>query len=1177
MRFVRELNAPLPEAFRNAAAFVIRRDLRGAFAAEPLDLDRIRTLLQDAELWGVDLNGASLWYTLERHEEQLVAQWEAAPDDLAIREALHALVRASKDLPFPIAFPQAQNRYYVLLKTHYREQYRKARRGDEQAQDWVTRFIALGEDLNMQVEETTLEEIRALPSVAMVAQQVSEQSRIPRATYRLQFNPHFRFTDATALVTYLEELGVSDAYGSPLFRACPGSEHGYDVCDFSQINPEVGTEEEFDAFTGALRQRRMGLLFDMVPNHMGIACAENGWWMDVLENGPSSLYAPYFDIDWHPMKRELANKVLLPILGDQYGNVLERGEFRLAYEQGAFCVWYWETKLPIAPHTYDRILSVRRDALAEQLGADHEHVLELDSILTALSYLPPYDDTDPERMAERHREKEIIKRRIATLYDAHEAVRAMVHAALDHFNDAANSAESADLLDDLLDAQPYRPAYWRVAADEINYRRFFDVNTLAAIRVERPEVFKATHALAFRLLAEGKISGLRIDHPDGLWNPPEYFRHLQEGYIAAHVRARLPDADDDDDDELAAAVAAWYTENGAEDGTAPQSLYVVAEKILSEGEPMPADWPIAGTTGYDFMNGVNGLFVDARHRDTINETYLRFTSAQPKSRGAASDGQQTGFRSLVNEKKKMIMLVSLPSEINALSFDLERISERNRAYRDFTLTNLTFALREVIAGLSVYRTYIYDITRGVAERDAQYIEAAVAEAKRRNPRTAVAVFDFIRDTLLLRNVDTFREEDRPRLLDWVMKFQQITGPVTAKGVEDTAFYVYNRLVSLNEVGGHPTHFGVSVPEFHAQTAERSALWPHTLLSTSTHDTKRSEDVRTRIDVLSELPDEWRAALHRWSRANAKHTKMVDGDRYPSLNDEYLLYQTLLGAWPLEEMTPERMADFRARIAAYMLKAAKEAKVITSWVNPNEAYDQALGTFVDRVLAEGANSFLADFLSFQRRVAFFGMLNGLSQMLLKLTVPGVPDVYQGTELWDLSLVDPDNRRPVDYERRRALLAEIRERAGCAECGPPAFTRELLETYPDGRVKLFITQRALACRRDHEALFTNGDYAPLIALGEKADHVVAFARTLGAERLIAVAPRLMAGLTEGEERPPLGTDTWGETWLPLPDEDADRRYRNLFTGEELTVTARDGAPGLPLGAVCAHFSVALLERL
>ena len=811
------------------------------------------------------------------------------------------------------------------------------------------------------------------------------------------------------LVSYLNELGISDCYASPLFKARPGSSHGYDICDHSQLNPEIGSERDFEAFTDALRDRGIGLILDVVPNHMSISSA-NAWWLDVLETGPSSRFAGYFDIDWHSVRPDLENKVLLPILEDQYGKVLESGKLHLIYEDGAFSISYYDTKLPLAPRTYSRILEKAMERLDQVLSRENEHFQELLSILTALSYLPPRTEISPERIEERFREKEIIKRRIAALCSSCTNVRSAIEETVQTFNGVAGEPHSFDLLDALIDAQPYRPAFWRVATEEINYRRFFDINDLAAIRVEVAEVFEDTHRLLFRLLAEGRISGLRIDHPDGLWDPPTYFRRLQENYLLHHLQAAPPLGQEPPEqrEQLREALSTWLEQETSHAGTGRWPLYVVGEKILSEGEALPSDWAIHGTTGYDFLNDVNGLFVDGNNRAAFDKVYRDFI------------GSSVNFNSLINSTKKMIMLVSLAGEMNALAHQLDRISEKNRWYRDFTLNGLTFALREVIACLPIYRTYVSP-QRLPSEQESAYIRRAIAEARRRNPRTARAIFDFIEQTLLLANVQDFQEKDRPALIDFVMKVQQITGPVTAKGIEDTAFYIFNRLVSLNEVGGNPAKFGMSVEQFHQANIRRFRNWPHSLLATSTHDTKRGEDVRARINVLSEIPGEWKSALKRWTRLNAAKKTQVHGAMAPDSNDEYLFYQTLIGAWPAEPMGASEMESFRERIAAYMLKATREAKVYTSWINPDEEYDGAVQRFVHGVLTEtNTNRFLKDFQTFQQRVAAYGWINSLAQLLLKLTCPGVPDIYQGSELWNLSLVDPDNRRPVDYDHRRALL-------------------------------------------------------------------------------------------------------------------------------------------------------------
>ena len=990
---------------------------------------------------------------------------------------------------------------------------------------------------------------------------IAQRRRIPRATYRLQFSNEFRFDDARAIVDYLNELGISDVYASPLLRSCSGSAHGYDICDHHRFNPEVGGEDAFNEFAAALRQRGMGLMLDVVPNHMGIGGTDNVWWMDVLENGPASPHAETFDIDWQPVKRELEGKVLLPLLEDQYGKVLEAGKLRLAFEEGTFYLYYYDNKLPIAPETARPVLSARLKQLGEQLGEGDEHVQELESILTALTHLPPRAFLSPDKMAERSREKEVIKRRLAALAAASPPVREAIEAGVEAFNGQVGDPRSFDALDELLEHQSYRLAFWRVASDEINYRRFFDINKLAAIRIELPAVFRAAHELIFRLLAEDKVSALRVDHPDGLWNPGKYFRWLQEAYLFHKLQAQREAPPEAAEQEA----RAWLDEHmmHQDKPAAAWPLYVVAEKILSEKEPLPESWAVAGTTGYDFANQVGGLFVDRAGRKDFDRLYSQFL------------GHPIDFHELLNQTKKMIMTASLASEINALSHQLERLAERNRLYRDFTLNSLLLAIREVIACLPIYRTYVVEASGAVDPRDVCYVESAVDEARRRNQRIAQEIFDFVRDTLLLREIRNFREEDRARLLEFVMKFQQVTGPVMAKGMEDTAFYIYNRLVSLNEVGGHPQAFGVTPQDFHQQNRERFERWPYSLLATSTHDTKRGEEVRARINVLSELPREWRSALARWGRLNLRKKTIVEGDPAPSRNDEYLLYQTLVGAWPPGPLTDEALAAFRERIAQYMQKATKEAKTHTSWLNPNERYDQAMRLFVDRLL-EGrpGDRFFESIGALARRVAFFGQFNALAQTLLKLAAPGVPDFYQGCELWNLSLVDPDNRRPVDYEQRRALLGELKARIESAGGDLAPLARELLEAGADGRVKLYLIYRALNFRKEHEALFRDGEYLALEIAGAMREHAVAFARRLEQDAVIAVVPRLVARLTGGNEAPPLGESAWKDTRVLLPPEIAGRPYHNIFTGQAVGVQAHDGAAELMLKDIFSDFPVALL---
>jgi len=997
---------------------------------------------------------------------------------------------------------------------------------------------------------------------ADIAASVLARRREPLATYRLQLSRSFTFEDARRIVPYLDALGVTDVYASPCLKAGRNSDHGYDISDHNSLNPSLGTSADFDGFVEALRGHGMGLIFDIVPNHMGIADADNQWWADVLENGPSSPFAPFFDIDWHPLKAgsDLENRVLLPILGDPYGKVLENQELALSYADGAFFVSYHDRRMPVAPRCYAEILAAQLDELTESFGSDHGHVLELRSIITAISYLPLESETDPEKVDERQREKEIIKQRIAKLAAESPEVRAAIDASVQLYNGIQGQPRSFDLIDSLLDNQSYRLSFWRVAAEEINYRRFLDVNELAAIRVERPEVFAETHRLILDLVRQGKVTGLRIDHADGLWDPGNYLRELQRGAFRAlaqnwldrHVGTEGAEREQANQELVERFDLETTGDSQCQLG---RPLYVVVEKILSRDEGLPASWPVDGTTGYDVANLINGLFVDQANSKAITSLYAAFTHASPSR-----------YDDLVNSTKKIIMLVSLASEVNELGYQLKRIASKHRWYRDFTLNSLTYAIREVIAALPVYRTYLNGRDERIEQQDLVAVESAIGEARRRNPRTAAAVFDFVRTVLHQQYPEGVGDDDRAEWTNFVMRFQQTTGPVMAKGVEDTAFYVYNRLLSLNEVGGDPERFGVLPDRFHRQNVERLRTLPRSMVGGSTHDSKRGADVRARLNVLSEIPGTWREALVRWSRQNRKHKTMVYGQLAPDRNDEYLLYQTLLGAWPLEPIGMEVPPAFQERLQAYMQKAIKEAKTHTSWVNPNHAYDEAVAQFLARILRGRPDpDFLADFRRLQEVVAFYGMLNALAQTLLQLTVPGVPDIYQGSELWDFSLVDPDNRRPIDYARRIALLDDAVRPA-----------HDLLENWRDGRVKLQLIQRVLHERRAHAGVFTTGDYRPLDASGCREANVVAFSRADRNEAFVVVVPRLAVGLTRNSPAFPLGAQTWGNTVLTIPQARSAETYRNVLTGEELATMEQAGCVALPLSEILATFPVALLRR-
>ena len=739
------------------------------------------------------------------------------------------------------------------------------------------------------------------------------------------------------IVSYLNQLGITHCYASPYLKSRPGSEHGYDITDHGQLNPELGTAEDYDAWTTAMKAARLGQVLDVVPNHMA-AVDENAWWHDVLENGEASPYSGFFDISWSSSPRpELQGRILVPVLGEPYGKVLESGQLQLHYAGGAFAAHYFDHRFPLAPETYATVLEEGSERLKQDLAADSPALPEYESIITAIRHLPGSRDTTPERVAERQREKEVIKRRLATLSESAPQVRESIEKTCTLFNGRAGDPRSFDSLDKLLDSQVYRLAYWRVAADEINYRRFFDVNHLVALNMERDEVFQATHALVLRLVQQGKVNGLRVDHPDGLFDPRQYLVRLQERAILQCALNKLEAAPEGAgidrsriEAELQSRITAYLR---SPEGARHWPLYVLVEKILGKDESLPRGWATNGTTGYEFLNLVNGLFVATENAAAFTRLYQDWI------------GDSTPFGEIVYQKKILILQIALSSELQTLSYQLDHLAQQNRRSRDFTRSGLRYALREIIACFPVYRTYING--EEIQERDRAYVVRAIRRAMGRNPALSTAMFHFIRDMLLLRPPDSgasspeFEKEQR----QFVGKFQQVTAPVMAKGVEDTAFYVYNRLLSLNEVGGDPDRFGIAPDALHQAFRERQAQWPRGLSATSTHDTKRGEDVRARLNVLSEMPEEWRDRLVRWSGLNRQHRIVVDDASAPDANEEYLLYQTLVGSWPLEPYSDDQYAEYVGRIQAYMRKALHEAKVHTSWINPNPDYDQAVEEFV----------------------------------------------------------------------------------------------------------------------------------------------------------------------------------------------------------------------------------------
>lgn len=935
---------------------------------------------------------------------------------------------------------------------------------------------------------------------------------IPTATYRLQFNREFTFRQARELVPYLRRLGISHIYASPYFKAGPHSMHGYDICDHNELNPEIGAREDYDALVEELHRHGMGQIVDFVPNHMGIGTTVNTWWMDVLENGPASAFASHFDIDWHPLKSDLENKVLLPILGDQYGRVLERGEFMLEFENGAFFLRYFEAKLPLVPRSYVRLLKPALEILQAAEIADNL-LAELQSIMTALDHLPQRTDADQEKIIERAREKEIIKQRLARLCGECPPLPLAIEDAMRAIAGEAGDPRSFDAFDELLNMQAYRLSYWRVASEEINYRRFFDINNLAAIRMELPVVFEATHRFIFELIEKGAVNGLRIDHVDGLWLPRDYLEKLQQ-----HAARAL----------------------NAPEGSNP--LYLLVEKILLGDERLREDWPVHGTTGYDFANEVTGLFIDPAAEKAFTETYGKFIDDEQR------------FDQIAYDKKRSVMHLSLAGEINMLAHMLDRLSEKNRWYRDFTLNALTLAVREIIACFPVYRAYVApDEEPSQADREA--VLRAVRLAKRRNPGTDRSIFNFTGEILLKKFPENIDDAAREEHMRFVMKLQQCAGPVMAKGVEDTAFYIYHRLVALNEVGGEPGRFGIRPGGFFERGLARLKEHPHAMLATTTHDTKRSEDARVRLAAISEFPALWKKSLRRWQTRNRRLKREIEGEQAPDANEEYLLYQTLLGTWPLEPLTPETRATYVQRIQDYMIKAIKEAKVNTSWIQPNEDWETAVRGFVAEILKEHSNRFLKDFEPFAAQIAQAGMINSLSQLVLKCASPGVPDFYQGSELWDFNLVDPDNRRPVDYQLRKNLLDSIEN-----ESAAPLF-----EHWRDGRIKLFLTSKLLDFRLAHPKLFAEGSFVPLQTSGTFAECCVAFLRNFENETMLVIAPRL----TQKIGFPPIGA-AWRDSAVELPQNHGINQMHELFTGGVLnankaSISVAEALKDLPV-AVC-----------
>jgi (1->4)-alpha-D-glucan 1-alpha-D-glucosylmutase len=986
---------------------------------------------------------------------------------------------------------------------------------------------------------------------------------LPSSTYRFQFNHEFTFRDATKLIPYLAKLGISHCYASPFLKARPGSMHGYDIIDHKQINPEIGTPEELDKLVAKLREHGMGLILDIVPNHMGIGKV-NKWWMDVLENGPASIFADYFDIDWTPVKPELYGKVTLPVLGDSYGAVLKGGHFKLQFnpENGSLAIKYYENEFPVNPATYPKVLANRLDVLKERLGKNNLEVMEYESILTALAALPSH--TERQSFSGRAREKSVQLNRLSKLCKQNSEITNFIEQNLLEFEVRPDDKQSFDRMHSLLESQAYRLVFWRVASDEINYRRFFDINELAAVRTEDPRVFGEMHDLVFNLIAEGKLDGLRIDHPDGLFDPSAYFAQLQ---LKAAECLQKP-APSETDLVL---------------GKEALPIYIVVEKILAPFEHLEDDWAVHGTVGYEFLNSLLNVFVATDNEHALESTYEAFI------------GRLVDYDGAKRECKGLILDTVLASELHVLAHRLSQIAEVSWEYRDFTQNSLRKALRHIVTNFPVYRTYV--TPKKVDKTAKQYIDWAVRLSKRFGSSVLPEVYDFVRNVLCLEAAEAPSEHDEAAvqflhaMQTIAMKFQQFTGPVMAKSVEDTLFYRFNRFVCLNEVGGEPDRFGITVASFHHQNIQRQLRRPYEMLASSTHDTKRSEDVRARLAVLSELPKLWEQKTSQWSRINRTRKVTIDEEQMPDANDEYLIYQTLVGACPTAVSGADWVEAFKQRVIEYALKAARESKSHTSWVNKNEEYENALSSFIDKILtASPTNPFLDDFTNFHNAMYPLGLINSLAQAALKYTSPGVPDIYQGNEIFDFSLVDPDNRRPVDFEKRSKMLDKVRKHIRIGEFASDRhikeqadFLKNCLDEFEDGTCKLLITAAAVACRQQFEGLYTKGRYIPLETKGSAEQHIIAFAREFEDNWSITVVPRLVATLLQADSTPKLesysvfnilssdaGENVWGDTVISLPPDLTNRKLVDCFSMQILNNS--DGV--LKVSDVFNRFPVAII---
>jgi len=897
----------------------------------------------------------------------------------------------------------------------------------------------------------------------------SPKSEKPRATYRLQFNKNFGFDDAAALAPYLAKLGISHVYASPYLRARPGSTHGYDIVSHTELNPEIGTPESFANMVAAFKSNGLGQILDFVPNHMGVGGADNPWWLDVLEWGPDSNFSGWFDIDWNSTQPYLRQKILVPFLGDHYGSVLQDGGLVLKFdaEEGSLAVWAYDThKLPICPLHYGRIL-----------GDKHP---ELECLSDCFTHLANFK-------AHIRRSAEDLKRELSQLARSDAELASSVQKAIDRFNGTKGTLGSWMRLDALIQDQYWRAAHFRVASDDINYRRFFNINDLAGIRIELPEVFDHAHSLIFKLLEDGSIDGIRLDHIDGLWDPKTYCLRLRE--------------------------------------KAPRLPYLVVEKILALHEALRNDWNVDGTTGYEFANLLTRLLVDPEGEDALSRFYRDFT------------GRDEEFAEITHHCKLRIMDNEMASELNVLAREAAALARSNSMTADFTENVLKRALQQIIASFPVYRTYVDE--NGVTEEDRRNLDWAFAQARRVDKALDPSVFDFLYRVMTLDLVAEPRSGfSKVAVTRVAMRAQQYSGPVMAKGVEDTAFYRYNRLLALNEVGGQPEQFSISIAAFHHANMDRAKKTPFAMLSTSTHDTKRGEDARARLAALSECADEWTQKVTAWNRLLRAASSGSENNSPPDRNDEYAFYQALCGVWPMEFLSslPDHAAinDIRERVEGAMVKAMREAKVHSTWAQPDIAYEEAVISFIRHALdVSRTNPFIESFITFMSRLAIVGFKNSLIQTTLKLTCPGMPDIYQGAEFWDLSLVDPDNRRPVDYEARFKSITAFND-AKSVEFD------HLLTNWQDASIKQWLIAKLLHFRAEHPELFEASAYSSLNIVGPDAERICAFTRQVGSKQLIVVVALYPARSTDGQS----------ETIVQLPDI-SEKTLRDVLLDASLAI--------------------------